>query len=171
MRDHGVSLIPTMTVFYRFATGETGLPASAVEAATRATKFQQAHVKEAWDVGANIGMGTDAGAPRVPHGTNSAELEMFTKCGLDPLHAVMACTFNSAKALGFGEEDGDSRKGEASRRLGSGWRHPERRTSRPGQEQDLCSFQRRGGVRQRASPCILMGNSSSRGYSPILRAA
>jgi imidazolonepropionase-like amidohydrolase len=112
MKDHGVSHIPTMTVYYRFATMKSGLPASAIEAARWATEFQQSHVRQEWELGVNIGMGTDAGAPMVPHGTNSAELEMFTKCGLDPLDAIKACTFNSAKALGLEKKVGTLERGK-----------------------------------------------------------
>ena len=112
MKDRGVSHIPTMVVYYRFATMQSGLPASAIEAATRATRFQQAHVRQEWDQGVNIGMGTDAGAPMVPHGTNSAELEVFLKCGLDPLQAIKACTNNSAKALGLEKKIGTLEKGK-----------------------------------------------------------
>ena len=101
MRDNNVSHIPTMIVYYRFATAKSNLPDSAIEAATRATEFQQENLRVAYELGVNIGMGTDAGAPMVEHGSNPAELGMFTKVGLKPLEAIKACTHNSAKALGL----------------------------------------------------------------------
>lgn len=110
MKGAGASLIPTMTVYYRFATEKSSLPDSAIEAARRATIIQQNNLHIASDLGLNVAMGTDAGAPMVPHGTNSAELWMFTKVGLDPILAIRACTYNTARAIGLEKEIGSLEK-------------------------------------------------------------
>jgi imidazolonepropionase-like amidohydrolase len=57
------------------------------------------YVKYAYDIGANIAAGTDAGSLLTPHGSGGREIVQFVKCGLTPMQAIEVGTRNTAKLL------------------------------------------------------------------------
>ncbi|MDQ6676111.1 MAG: CIA30 family protein [Acidobacteriota bacterium] len=59
------------------------------------------------DAGITLAVGTDAGEPGTPHGAATQhELELLVRAGLTPREALMAGTFNSARALRVAEDRG-----------------------------------------------------------------
>ena len=114
MKERNVSLVFTLYPYYIFATSVTDLPDVTIEAAKRATKSQQDVFKIAREVGVNIANGTDAGAPSVPYGTATKELELMVKFGMTPIEAIAASTGGSAKALGIDKNVGTIESGKVA---------------------------------------------------------
>lgn len=56
--------------------------------------------------GVTIGMGTDTGAPFVPHGRNAKELEIYVRYGMSEMQAIEATTRVNAQILGMAEQLG-----------------------------------------------------------------
>jgi imidazolonepropionase-like amidohydrolase len=69
----------------------------------RMTDFHAQHVetvRRAYELGARIAMGTDAGTPGNHHGLNAHELVfMVDRCGLSPIDSVRAATVEPARLL------------------------------------------------------------------------
>ncbi len=114
MKEKNISLVPTLLPYYLFATLETGLPDVTVEAAKRATKAHQEVFRIARELGVNIANGTDAGAPLVPYGSATKELELMVKFGMTPEEAIAASTSGTAKALGIDQNVGTLEEGKVA---------------------------------------------------------
>ncbi|HEX2826347.1 MAG TPA: amidohydrolase family protein [Burkholderiales bacterium] len=64
-----------------------------------------------YKAGIKIAMGTDMGFE--PHmGTNAAELEIYVKLGMKPMHAIQTATKNAAEAIKLGQELGTIEAGK-----------------------------------------------------------
>ncbi|CQR72554.1 imidazolonepropionase [Sporomusa ovata DSM 2662] len=100
--------IPTLVPFERMMdygrTHETRtLPAAGVEAVYRQ---HHAMVQRAYQAGAKIVAGTDAGALGVGHGDIWRELALLVECGLPAAAALHAATGLAAQAVGLEQEIG-----------------------------------------------------------------
>ena len=56
--------------------------------------------------GVTMATGTDAGSTFVGHGLAAVEVELLTRFGISPLHAIAAGTLNSARMLHLESEIG-----------------------------------------------------------------
>jgi imidazolonepropionase-like amidohydrolase len=100
-KEHGTWLVPTLTVMDRILVhgAQAGIPAFMIENVQQRTSQHHEYVKYAYDIGANIACGTDAGSLLTPHGSGGREIVQFVKCGLTPLQAIEVGTRNTARLL------------------------------------------------------------------------
>jgi len=100
-REHGTWLVPTLTVMDRILVhgAQAGIPDFMIENVQERTNKHHEYVKYAYDIGANIACGTDAGSLLTPHGSGGREIVQFVKCGLTPLQAIEVGTRKTAKLL------------------------------------------------------------------------
>jgi imidazolonepropionase-like amidohydrolase len=99
---HGTWLVPTLTVMDRILQfgAEHGVLQATIDNVRERTNKHREYVKYAYDIGANIASGTDAGSMLTPHGSAGREVAQLVKCGLTPLQAIEVATRNTAKLLG-----------------------------------------------------------------------
>jgi imidazolonepropionase-like amidohydrolase len=114
MKDKDISLVCTLLPYYLFATTDIGLPDVTVDAAKRATKAHQEVFRIARELGVNIANGTDAGAPLIPYGSSTKELELMVQFGMTPAEAISASTAGTAKALGIEQTVGTITEGKVA---------------------------------------------------------
>ncbi|MDF2569102.1 MAG: hutI 2 [Sporomusa sp.] len=110
----GVYWIPTLVPFERMLDygrrhQTKTLPSGGIEAVYLRHK---AMVLRAYQAGANIVAGTDAGALGVAHGDMWREINLLVDCGLPPAAALRAATGLAAKAIGLGSEIGTVETGK-----------------------------------------------------------
>lgn len=100
-REHGAFLVPTLTVMDRILTfgAQNGVPQSTIDNVRERTSKHREYVKYAFDIGANIACGTDAGSMLTPHGSAGREVVQLVKCGLTPERAIFVATKNTARLL------------------------------------------------------------------------
>lgn len=100
-REHGAFLVPTLTVMNRILTlgAENGVPQSTIDNVRERTAKHREYVKYAFDIGANIASGTDAGSMLTPHGSAGREVVQLVKCGLSPEQAISVATSATARLL------------------------------------------------------------------------
>jgi imidazolonepropionase-like amidohydrolase len=71
------------------------------------------NLRKVWEAGLPVVMGTDAGAPGLPHGsTVFRELQLMQQAGLGPLDVLRAATTNGARALHMPDELGSISPGK-----------------------------------------------------------
>ncbi len=100
-REHGTFLVPTLTVMDRILVhgAQHGIPQFMIDNVRQRTSKHHQYVKYAWDIGANIACGTDAGSLLTPHGSAGREVVQLVKCGLTPVQAISVATKNTARLL------------------------------------------------------------------------
>ena len=98
---HGAFLVPTLTVMDRIMTdgAQAGIPEFMIANVRERTGRHREYVKYAYDIGANIACGTDAGSLLTPHGSAGCEVVQLVRCGLTPVQAIQVATQNTAKLL------------------------------------------------------------------------
>jgi imidazolonepropionase-like amidohydrolase len=112
-REHGSFLVPTLTVMDRILVfgPQAGVPEYMVENVRQRTSKHHQYVKYAFDVGANIACGTDAGSMLTPHGSAGREVVQLVRCGLTPVQAIQVATQNTARLLGVSDTLGTLGRG------------------------------------------------------------
>ena len=112
-RKHGTYLVPTLTVMNRILVhgAEGGVPQFMIENVRQRTTKHHKYVKYAFDIGANLACGTDAGSMLTPHGSAGREVVQFVRAGLTPLQAIMIATQNTSKLLGTADQVGTLKAG------------------------------------------------------------
>lgn len=105
-REHGTFLVPTLTVMDRIMVfgAQAGIADFMIENVRQRTSKHHEYVKYAYDIGANIACGTDAGSLLTPHGSAGREVVQLVKCGLTSMQAIQVATQNTARLL-MAEED------------------------------------------------------------------
>ncbi len=100
-REHGAFLVPTLTVMNRILVhgAQAGVPQFMIDNVRERTTKHHEYVKYAFDIGADIASGTDAGSMLTPHGSAGREVVQLVKCGLSPLQAIRIATHNTARLL------------------------------------------------------------------------
>jgi imidazolonepropionase-like amidohydrolase len=78
---------------------QAGIPDFMIENVRERTNKHHEYVKYAYDIGANLACGTDAGSLLTPHGSGGREIVQFVKAGLTPLQAIEVSTRNTARLL------------------------------------------------------------------------
>lgn len=101
-------LVPTLTVMNRILTfgSQVGLADYMIDNVRKRTRQHHEYVKYAFDVGAPLACGTDAGSLLTPHGSAGREVVQFVNCGLSPLEAIQIATERTARMLNVGDELG-----------------------------------------------------------------
>jgi len=85
----------------------------------RTYELQLARIKEAFELGVAVGIGTDAGASAVPHGQNHyQELRLFAQAGLTRAEILKACTSTAARICGREQDFGAIRTNRKARLIG-----------------------------------------------------
>jgi imidazolonepropionase-like amidohydrolase len=99
--EHGAWLVPTLTVMDRIMIHgrQAGIPDFIIDNVRVRSEAHRKHVKHAYDIGANIGCGTDAGSMLTPHGSAGREVVQLVRCGLTPIQAIEVATRNTARML------------------------------------------------------------------------
>lgn len=112
-RDHGTFLVPTLTVMNRILVHgpQAGVPQFMIDNVQQRTSKHHEYVKYAYDIGANIASGTDAGSMLTPHGSAGREVVQLVKCGLTPLQAIQVATQNTARLLNAADKVGTLQAG------------------------------------------------------------
>jgi imidazolonepropionase-like amidohydrolase len=112
-RQHGAFLVPTLTVMDRILTlgAENGVAQSTIDNVRERTAKHREYVKYAYDIGANIASGTDAGSMLTPHGSAGREVVQLVKCGLTPEQAISVATRNTARLLKVDQKLGTLERG------------------------------------------------------------
>lgn len=106
-------LVPTLTVMDRILKhgAQAGLVDYMIENVRERTSKHHEYVKYAFDVGANLACGTDAGSLLTPHGSAGREVVQFVKCGLTPVQAIQIATQSTARLLNVEHEIGTLQSG------------------------------------------------------------
>ncbi len=106
-------LVPTLTVMDRILKhgAQAGLVDYMIENVRERTSKHHEYVKYAFDVGANLACGTDAGSLLTPHGSAGREVVQFVKCGLTPVQAIQIATQSTARLLNVEHEIGSLQSG------------------------------------------------------------
>lgn len=112
-REHGTFLVPTLTVMNRILVHgpQAGVPEFMIENVRQRTTKHHEYVKYAYDIGANIATGTDAGSMLTPHGSSGREVVQLVRCGLTPIQAIEVATRRTAGLLGMQDKLGTLRPG------------------------------------------------------------
>lgn len=112
MVDQGTYLIPTFVVTkHNKKLAEKGdLPEYSIKSAIEVVDVHEASIKNAYEAGVKIVMGTDCGV--VPHGLNLEELGFLCDIGMSPQEAIMAGTKNAAECLKIDDKLGTIEAGK-----------------------------------------------------------
>jgi imidazolonepropionase-like amidohydrolase len=84
------------------------LPES-IEKEKKVGRLQRENFKRAFQAGAKIAYGTDAGV--YPHGDNARQFGKMVEWGMQPLDAIRAATLNAADLIGWSDKVGSLEKG------------------------------------------------------------
>ncbi|RII82024.1 amidohydrolase family protein [Neopusillimonas maritima] len=101
MLRHGTWLVATSTPIRNVVTHGLagGLSQDMVDKAQSAIDAHVSSFKQARAAGVKLAMGTDAGVPYTPHGSNLDELVYFVEMGMTPMEAIQVTTRDSARML------------------------------------------------------------------------
>lgn len=108
MRDEGVYLVPTMSVYAAMSEKgpELGAPDYIQRKTSEVLEASQEAFRLAREVGVKIAAGTDCGAPGHPHGTLPEELRLMVAAGAAPMEALRYGTSSAVELLGLSDEIG-----------------------------------------------------------------
>jgi imidazolonepropionase-like amidohydrolase len=97
MIERKTYLVPTLAAVNNIIShANDGIPAYAVEKSLRVADIHRNAIKNFYDAGGKIAMGTDAGTPFNYHGENALELQYMVDVGIEPADALIAATTNAA---------------------------------------------------------------------------
>jgi imidazolonepropionase-like amidohydrolase len=126
MAERGVGWVPTLGVSIAkkeeadraAAAGERiGLPQYWLAREVEMIDLWRRGFEKAMEAGVPTAIGSDSGAPYMPHGRNARELEIFVRYGATEMQAIQAATLVAAQILGMADSLG---------------------TVEPGKQADLC---------------------------------
>jgi imidazolonepropionase-like amidohydrolase len=100
-RAAGTFLVPTLTVMDRILAhgAGAGIPEFMIDNVRQRTARHREYVKHAFDAGAGLASGTDAGSLLTPHGSAGREVVQLVRCGLSPVAAIQVATQHTARLL------------------------------------------------------------------------
>jgi len=113
--DEGITLAKqhgTFLVFdiynddYILSMGEkVGMLPESIEKEKALGRLQRENFRKAFQAGAKIAFGTDAGV--YPHGDNAKQLPKMVEWGMKPIDAIQAATINAAELMGWRDKVGE----------------------------------------------------------------
>src|SRR5277367_6621579 len=100
-KEHGTFLVfDIYNDDYILAHGlEAGMLAESVEKEKKIGRLQRENFRRAFEAGAKIAFGTDAGV--YPHGDNAKQFATMVQWGMKPIDAIQAATISAADLLGW----------------------------------------------------------------------
>jgi imidazolonepropionase-like amidohydrolase len=81
-----------------------GMLRESIEKEKKIGRLQRENFRHAWQSGAKIAFGTDAGV--YPHGDNAKQFAKMVEWGMQPIDAIRAATLSSADAMGWSAKVG-----------------------------------------------------------------
>jgi len=101
MRDLGMFLVPTMSVYRAMATqgADAGIPQWAVDKLAGVVDASTRGFQLATEEGVQVVAGTDSGAPCHSHSSLAKEVAMMIEFGASPMQAMKSATSLAARAL------------------------------------------------------------------------
>jgi imidazolonepropionase-like amidohydrolase len=88
---------------------KVGMLPESIEKEKKLGRLQRENLRKAFQAGAKIAYGTDAGV--YPHGDNAKQFRKMVEWGMKPLDAIQAATIHAADLLGWSEKAGSLEKG------------------------------------------------------------
>src|ERR1700686_170446 len=88
---------------------KAGMLPESIEKEKKLGRLQRENFRMAFQAGAKIAYGTDAGV--YPHGDNARQFAKMVEWGMKPIDAIQAATINAADLLGWSEKVGTLEKG------------------------------------------------------------
>jgi imidazolonepropionase-like amidohydrolase len=88
---------------------KVGMLPESIEKEKKLGRLQRENFRKAFQAGAKIAYGTDAGV--YPHGDNAKQFGKMVEWGMKPIDAIQASTINAADLLGWSEKVGALEKG------------------------------------------------------------
>lgn len=88
---------------------KAGMLPESIEKEKKLGRLQRENFRKAFQAGAKIAYGTDAGV--YPHGDNAKQFGKMVEWGMKPLDAIQAATISAADLLGWSEKVGALEKG------------------------------------------------------------
>lgn len=85
-----------------------GLLAESIEKEKQVGRLQRENFRKAFQAGALMGFGTDAGV--YPHGDNWKQFPIMVQWGMRPIDAIRAATINAAEIMGWSDRVGSIEK-------------------------------------------------------------
>lgn len=110
MAENDVYLTLTMAVMQTLIASDA-VPEYYKTNTEEAIEYRRSKMEDAQEAGVKFVMGTDAGAPTLPHGENMLELECMVDAGLDPIEAIEISTRQTAELLELDDRVGVLREG------------------------------------------------------------
>jgi imidazolonepropionase-like amidohydrolase len=83
---------------------KVGMLPESIEKEKKIGRLQRENFRHAWQSGAKIAFGTDAGV--YPHGDNAKQFAKMVEWGMKPLDAIQAATIKAADLISWGEKVG-----------------------------------------------------------------
>lgn len=116
MRERGVYLVPTMSVYAAMSARgpELGAPDYIQRKTAEVLDASREAFRLALATGLPIAAGTDCGAPGHPHGTLPEELRLMVEAGASSTQVLRFGTSDAAELLGIGDEAGTLEPGKAA---------------------------------------------------------
>ena len=78
---------------------KSGMLPESIEKEKKLGQLQRANFRRAWQAGAKMAFGTDAGV--YPHGNNAKQFVTMTEWGMTPIDAIRCATLNAADLMGW----------------------------------------------------------------------
>jgi imidazolonepropionase-like amidohydrolase len=88
---------------------KAGMLPESIEKEKKVGRLQRENFKKAFQAGAKIAFGTDAGV--YPHGDNARQFGKMVEWGMQPLDAIRAATLNAANLIGWSDKVGSLETG------------------------------------------------------------
>jgi imidazolonepropionase-like amidohydrolase len=110
-KEHGTYLVfDIYNDDYILAMGEkAGMLPESIEKERKIGRLQRENFRKAFQAGARIAFGTDAGV--YPHGDNAKQFAKMVEFGMKPMDAIQAATINAADLMGWADKVGALEKG------------------------------------------------------------
>src|SRR5215813_6754369 len=88
---------------------KAGMLPESIEKEKKIGRLQRENFKRAFQAGAKIAFGTDAGV--YPHGDNAKQFGKMVECGMQPLDAIRTATLSAADLIGWSDKVGSLETG------------------------------------------------------------
>lgn len=102
MAKENIFLVPTLKAGFDVIEGDKpGIPHWIMEKSKETQEDAMKSIRQAYERGVPIAMGTDAATPYNFHGENAMELYYMSQAGISTMDCIVASTKNAARALGW----------------------------------------------------------------------